>query len=73
MLSSGNRRGQGWTLVIGAVVGSLAGVGAAYLFLRARQRTGKEGAAVTPSSAVRLAVLLLGLLRQVGEIAESRK
>ncbi|MGA2112255.1 MAG: hypothetical protein ABSG98_08920 [Anaerolineales bacterium] len=73
MLSSGNRRGQGRALLIGAIVGGLAGLGAAYLFVRARQRTGKEGAAVTPSSAVRLGVLLLGLLRQISEIAEDHK
>lgn len=73
MLSSGHRRGQAWPLIIGAIVGGLAGLGAAYVFVRTRQQAGKEEASVTPSSAVRLAVLLLGLLRQVAEIAEGHK
>jgi len=73
MLSSEDHRGQGRALLIGAIVGGLAGLGAAYLFVRARERTGNPGAAVSPSGAVRLAILVLGLLRQVGEIAEGPK
>ncbi|MGA2819400.1 MAG: hypothetical protein ABSF61_01875 [Anaerolineales bacterium] len=73
MLSSGNRRGQGWALLIGAILGGLAGLGAAYVYVQARNKAGKEGASVTPSSAVRLGILLLGLIRQVGEVAEGHK
>jgi drug/metabolite transporter (DMT)-like permease len=73
MLSSGNRRSQGWTLILGAILGAVAGLGAAYVFVRARRKAGKEGSSVTPSAAVRIGLLLLGLLRQVGEIAEGHK
>jgi hypothetical protein len=73
MPSSVNRRGQGRALLIGAILGGLAGLGAAYVYVQARNKAGKEGAGVTPSGAVRLGVLLLGLLRQVGEIAEGHK
>ena len=73
MRSSDNRRGQGWALVIGAVLGGLAGLGAAYVFLQARRRSGKEGASVSPSTAVSIGLLLLGLLRQVGEIGRGHK
>ena len=52
--SSGNRRGQGWALLIGAILGGLAGLGAAYVYVQARNKAGKERASVTPSSAVRL-------------------
>jgi hypothetical protein len=63
-------------LLVGGVIGAMAGVGAAYLLLQAR-RARRRGAEeqlplITSSDAVKLGVLLFGLLRQINDIAQGR-
>jgi hypothetical protein len=63
-------------LMAGGVIGALAGVGAAYLLLQAREtrrrETGAELPILSSNSAVKLGVLLFGLFRQINEIARGR-
>jgi ABC-type antimicrobial peptide transport system permease subunit len=63
-------------LLAGGVIGALAGIGAAYLLLAAREarreETGAELPVLSSSSAVKLGVLLFGLFRQIDEIARGR-
>jgi hypothetical protein len=60
-------------LAAGGVIGALAGAGAAYLLLQARdaraRRTDEAVPLLTAESAIKLGVLLFGLFRQVVEIA----
>ena len=69
------RRALG-VLLAGGVIGALAGVGAAYMLLQARdaqRRTAEEDLPLLSSgSAVKLGLLLLGLFRQIEEIARGR-
>jgi hypothetical protein len=63
-------------LLAGGVVGALAGIGAAYLLLQARETHRRETGADLPilssGSAVRLGALLFGLFRQINDIARGR-
>jgi hypothetical protein len=63
-------------LLAGGVIGALAGVGAAYMFLQAREmRRGTTDAdlpILSSGGAVKLGALLLGLLRHINEIAQGR-
>ncbi|MFN2297570.1 MAG: hypothetical protein ACK2UB_01885 [Anaerolineales bacterium] len=67
-----NARTMG-VLLAGGVIGGIAGVGAAYLLLAARERrrseTGEETPLVSTGNAVKLGALLYGLFRQIEEIA----
>jgi high-affinity Fe2+/Pb2+ permease len=56
-------------LILGGVVGALTGLGIAYMLT---QRSEKEGGEIRLSTGegVRLGLLVLGLLRQVGELGE---
>ncbi|MEJ2708753.1 MAG: hypothetical protein P8074_14150 [Anaerolineales bacterium] len=56
-------------LIIGAVIGAAAGAGAAYLFVQQAERSGNKPE-VTAGDGVRLALLVLGLLRQVAALGE---
>jgi hypothetical protein len=58
-------------LIIGAVLGTLVGLGAAYLMV---QNAEKEGQApkLTASDGVKLAVVVVGLLRTVATIGEGK-
>jgi hypothetical protein len=60
-------------LLAGGVIGALAGVGAAYLLLAARDRrrreTDEDLPLISAGSAMKLGVLLFGLFRQIDEIA----
>ena len=60
-------------VLAGGVIGALAGVGAAYLWLAARERrrldTGEETPMISSGNAMKLGVLLLGLFRQIEQIA----
>jgi membrane associated rhomboid family serine protease len=60
-------------LLVGGVLGALAGVGAAYLYLQSQRRKGSEAPSISPGGALKLALLVLGLLRQVGELGEGSK
>jgi len=59
------------TLLIGAAIGALTGLGATYLL---SQRAEKKGQALTISSGegVRLGLLVLGLLRQIVLLGEEK-
>ena len=63
-------------LMAGGVVGALAGIGAAYLLLQAREARQRETDTELPilssNSAVKLGLLLFGLFRQIQEIARGR-
>lgn len=63
------RNWQGRTLIIGALIGALVGVGAAYLLV---QRAEKEASSVRlgAGEGIKLGLLALGLLRQVAQLGE---
>lgn len=66
--------GEGWkqrTLLIGGVLGALAGVGAAMLFVRRAERAG-GAIELGPGEGIRLGVLVLGLLREVAQLGDGR-
>ena len=66
---------EGWqtkALLIGAALGALVGLGAAYLFVQ-RAKGGDGQPDLTPGEGVKLGLLLLGLLRQVAEMGEGDK
>lgn len=57
------------TLLIGALLGALTGLGAAYLIVR-RAEANETRPRLTAGLGVQLGMLLLGLLRQVGRLGE---
>ena len=64
------------TLLIGGLIGALTGVGAAYLLWQAREKrlrgTDNEEPLVSSGRAVKLGVMLFGLLRQINEVAQGK-
>ncbi len=62
---------QSWktkTLIIGAVIGALTGVGTAYLLI---QRTDEEqGLQITPGDGMKLGVSVFSFLRQVSKLGD---
>jgi len=57
------------TLIVGAVVGALTGVGAAYLLLQRANRNENE-VSVTTGEGLRLGLLILGLLRSIAALGD---
>jgi hypothetical protein len=61
-------------LLAGGIIGALTGVGAAYLLWQAREKQSHQWDSdlpiITGGSAVRLGMLLFGLLRQIGDLAK---
>jgi len=57
------------TLLIGATLGALTGLGAAYLLTKRAEQTG-QSLAITPSKGVKLGVLIAGLLRSILSLGE---
>jgi hypothetical protein len=59
-------------LILGAVIGALVGLGAAYLYA---QRVEAENAkpSLKPADGVRLGVMVMALLRSVAELGEGGK
>ena len=56
------------TLVLGGILGALTGVGVAYLLVkRSEQQDGEMS--LTTGEGIRLGLLVLGLLRQVSDLA----
>ena len=51
--------------VVGGVVGTLVGVGAAYLYVNA-QEEGEEAPKMKPAEAMAIGLAVLALLRQIG-------
>jgi hypothetical protein len=59
-------------LLFGGLIGALTGVGAALLLVQRAEREGGRPQVGT-GEGIRLGLLLLGLLRQVGELVEPRE
>ena len=57
------------TIVIGIVLGALAGMGAAYLLVQRAEREGRNPE-MTPGEGVKLGLLVLGVLRQIAQLGE---
>jgi len=57
------------TLLIGAALGALTGLGAAYLLTKRAEQTG-QSLAITPGKGVQLGVMLTGLLRSILSLGE---
>ena len=60
---------QNKTLIIGAALGALTGLGAAYFLIQRTKESGGEPT-FTPSEGLKLSLLLLGLIRQVVQLFE---
>jgi hypothetical protein len=56
-------------LIVGAVIGALVGLFAAYLFSQQAEKSGNRPE-VTPGDGIKLGLLLLGLLRQIAALGE---
>jgi ABC-type Fe3+-siderophore transport system permease subunit len=56
-------------LVIGAVLGALVGMGAAYLISQQAEKSGKKPE-MSAGAGIRLGLLVLGLLRQVAALGD---
>lgn len=59
-------------LAIGAVAGALVGLGGAYLMIRKADQSGDE-ITIEAGDAVRLGVLILGLLRSLSDLGVKEK
>jgi len=57
------------TLLFGAALGALTGLGAAYLLTKRAEQTGQQ-LAITPGKGVKLGVMLAGLLRSILSLGE---
>jgi uncharacterized membrane protein YadS len=55
------------TLVVGAVLGALTGVGAAYLLIR---QADEDGVQFSSKEGVKLGITLLGLIRQITQLGD---
>ena len=56
------------TLFLGGVLGALTGVGVAYLLIKRSEQQGGE-LSMSAGEGIRLGLLVLGLLRQVSDLA----
>lgn len=64
-----NRSRKSDTLILGAIIGALTGIGAAYLLVKRADRDGDE-VSVTTGEGLRLGFLVLGLLRSIAALGE---
>ncbi len=62
-----NRR-TGRTLLLGSLIGAVTGMGVAYLIAQRAERQGGE-VSLSPGEGLRLGLLVLGMLRQVADLA----
>lgn len=65
---------QGWktkAMIAGALLGALLGLGAAYILVQNAERQGNP-VKVTAGEGVRLSLGVMGLLKQVAELAEKK-
>jgi hypothetical protein len=58
-------------LIIGAVLGTLVGLGAAYLMIQNAEKEGQPPK-ITAGDGVKLAVVVVGLLRTVATLGEGK-
>jgi hypothetical protein len=63
---------QAKVLLIGAGIGALTGLAAAFLLGRRASKTGGE-VNVTPGDGIRIGLLVLGLLRSIGSLGTEEK
>jgi hypothetical protein len=56
-------------LIVGAIIGAITGMGAAYLLVQRAERRG-EHLKLGTGEGIKLGMGVLGLLRQVGELGE---
>lgn len=66
---SSNNNWKSRTLLMGVIVGALAGAGAAYLMVQRAEREGKNPE-MTAGEGVKLGLLVLGVLRQIAQLGE---
>lgn len=60
------------TLIVGAILGALAGLGVGYMLVkRAEENDGRP--TLTPGEGVSLGLMVLGFLRQVAQLDEPRE
>ena len=57
------------TLVIGAAVGALTGLGAAYLLVNRAEKL-DASPELSPGEGIKIGLMLLGVLRQVAQLGE---
>jgi hypothetical protein len=57
------------TLIIGAALGALTGLGAAYLLVN-RAEKADASPELTPGEGIKIGLMLLGVLRQVAQLGE---
>ena len=67
MQSPGNWKSR--TMLVGMLLGALAGLGAGYLLIQRAEREGREPE-MTAGEGVKLGLLVLGMLRQIGQLGE---
>ena len=60
------------TLIAGAVLGALVGLGGAYLLVKNAEKEGGQ-VSLTTGDGVRLSFLLLGLVRQIAELGGGKE
>jgi hypothetical protein len=58
----------GRTVLVGGLIGAVTGMGIAYLISRRADRQGGE-VSLSPGEGLRLGLLVLGMLRQVADLA----
>lgn len=62
-ISMENDKWKSNTLLLGALIGALTGLGAAYLLIQRADE--EEGLQLTPQKGMKLGVTILGFLRQI--------
>jgi len=63
---------KGKVLIVGGLIGALTGLGAAYLIISKSQEH-DEPPRIGAGDGVRLGLLLLGLVRQIGELGAGQE
>jgi len=66
------RESEAWkmrTLAVGAVIGALTGLGAAYLLTRRAEQSGKQ-LSLSPNKGIQLGMLVAGLLRSIVSLGD---
>jgi hypothetical protein len=63
---------KGKVLLIGGLIGALTGLGAAYLII-SKSQVHDEPPKIGAGDGVRLGLLLLGLVRQIGELGAGQE
>jgi ABC-type uncharacterized transport system permease subunit len=73
-INQNNGENENWqtkTLITGAVLGALIGLGGAYLLVKSSEQEGHR-VNITTGDGVRLGLLVMGLLRQLAQLGEGK-